>query len=89
MGSETHQREALELRKSVVHWLVDSDPAIRWQVFCDLMDETEEVIADERRGLLLTVGVQGSLTFSPPMVNGVAVLMHVLVGFPLLILCGC
>jgi hypothetical protein len=31
-----------------VRWLLDSDPAIRWQVFRDLTDEPEDVVADER-----------------------------------------
>jgi hypothetical protein len=29
-------------------WLLDSDPAIRWQVMRDLTDETPEAIAAER-----------------------------------------
>jgi hypothetical protein len=29
-------------------WLLDSDPAIRWQVMRDLSDETDEVVAAER-----------------------------------------
>ena len=33
---------------SVVDWLLDSDPAIRWQVMDDLMHEPEEVVAAER-----------------------------------------
>ena len=34
--------------KSVIEWLVDSDPAIRWQVMRDLMDQPDEVVAAER-----------------------------------------
>lgn len=33
---------------SVVDWLLDSDPAIRWQVLRDLVDAPEDVIAAER-----------------------------------------
>jgi hypothetical protein len=33
---------------TVVHWLLDSDPAIRWQVMRDLLDEPAEVVAAER-----------------------------------------
>jgi hypothetical protein len=33
---------------SVVEWLLDSDPAIRWQVMRDLIDEPAEVVAAER-----------------------------------------
>jgi len=33
---------------TVVNWLVDSDPAVRWQVLQDLTDATPEEIATER-----------------------------------------
>ena len=33
---------------SVLNWLLDADPAIRWQVLRDVLDERAEVIADER-----------------------------------------
>jgi hypothetical protein len=33
---------------TVVDWLLDSDPAIRWQVMHDLTDEPAEVVAAER-----------------------------------------
>jgi hypothetical protein len=32
----------------VIEWLLDTDPAIRWQVMRDLMAETPEVVAAER-----------------------------------------
>ena len=32
----------------VVEWLLDSDPAIRWQVMRDLTDAPEEQVAAER-----------------------------------------
>ena len=32
----------------VVEWLLDSDPAIRWQVMRDLTGEPDEVVAAER-----------------------------------------
>lgn len=35
-------------RPAVLKWLLDSDPAIRWQVMRDLTDESPEVIAAER-----------------------------------------
>jgi hypothetical protein len=40
---------------SVIAWLLDSDPAIRWQVMRDLIDEPEEIVAAER----LRVGREG------------------------------
>jgi hypothetical protein len=48
MATNTSQRERLEPRESVIPWLLDSDPAIRWQVMRDLMDEPDEVVAGER-----------------------------------------
>ncbi len=33
---------------TVVDWLLDSDPAIRWQVMRDLLDEPDDVVARER-----------------------------------------
>lgn len=33
---------------SVLDWLLDSDPSIRWQVMRDLTDEPDEVVAAER-----------------------------------------
>jgi len=33
---------------NVVEWLLDSDPAIRWQVMRDLADSPEEPVAEER-----------------------------------------
>ena len=35
-------------RPATLRWLLDSDPAIRWQVMRDLTDEAPEAIADER-----------------------------------------
>jgi hypothetical protein len=48
MATKTPQREIPEPRKSVISWLLDSDPSIRWQVMRDLMDEPNEVVAGER-----------------------------------------
>jgi hypothetical protein len=36
------------LSTSVVDWLLDSDPAIRWQVLCDLTDAPAHEVAAER-----------------------------------------
>jgi hypothetical protein len=48
MATKTSQWEGPEPRESVIHWLLDSDPSIRWQVMRDLMDESPEVVASER-----------------------------------------
>jgi hypothetical protein len=33
---------------TVLEWLLDSDPAIRWQVLRDLTDAPDDVVAAER-----------------------------------------
>jgi len=38
----------MEIEASVIEWLLDSDPAIRWQVMRDLTDAPEEEVAAER-----------------------------------------
>ena len=35
-------------RRAILKWLLDSDPAIRWQVMRDLTDEPGEAVAAER-----------------------------------------
>jgi hypothetical protein len=35
-------------KKSVIEWLLDADPAIRWQVMRDLTDEPDDCVAAER-----------------------------------------
>jgi hypothetical protein len=39
----------------IINWLLDSDPAIRWQVMRDLTDEPDEIVTRER----LRVGKEG------------------------------
>lgn len=35
-------------KKSVIEWLLEGDPAIRWQVMRDLTKESEDIVASER-----------------------------------------
>ena len=35
---------------SVIEWLLDSDPAIRWQVQRDIVEAPADVVAAERDG---------------------------------------
>src|SRR5260370_37575933 len=44
---EVLSRQRLK-RKDAVDWLLDSDPAIRWQVMRDLADTPEDNVAAER-----------------------------------------
>jgi hypothetical protein len=66
MTAEESQREIPEPSKSVINWLLDSDPAIRWQVMRDLLDEPHAVVAGERSRVALEgwgsrlLGLQGS-----------------------------
>jgi hypothetical protein len=48
MATKTCQQGGPEPRESVIEWLLDSDPSIRWQVTRDLTDEPAEVVAAER-----------------------------------------
>jgi hypothetical protein len=48
VATKSSQGEVPESRKSVIRWLLDSDPSIRWQVMRDLMNESDEVVARER-----------------------------------------
>ena len=48
MANNPPQLEVPDPRKSVINWLLDSDPSIRWQVMRDFMDEPQEVVDGER-----------------------------------------
>jgi hypothetical protein len=48
MATKPPRRDGPEPRSSVIPWLLDSDPSIRWQVSRDLKDEPDEVVALER-----------------------------------------
>ena len=36
------------MRRSVIEWLLDSDPSIRWQVMRDLIAEPDAIVVHER-----------------------------------------
>ena len=48
MTTETPPKKVPEPSQAVLHWLLDSDPSIRWQVLRDLLHEPDEVVAAER-----------------------------------------
>jgi hypothetical protein len=48
MASNPPKRQAPELRSSVLRWLLDSDPSIRWQVMHDLIGAPADEVAAER-----------------------------------------
>jgi hypothetical protein len=48
MENKSTKQQAVQPDKSVIRWLLDSDPAIRWQVLRDLTDASPEEVAAER-----------------------------------------
>ena len=48
MATRRPEREAPKPKKSVMRWLLDSDPSIRWQAMRDLTEEPDEFVAAER-----------------------------------------
>ena len=52
MTTNPPQSQDLKPSQSVMDWLLDSDPAIRWQVLRDLVDAPAEVVAAERARVL-------------------------------------
>ena len=44
----TIQESPVTAPMTVIDWLLDSDPAIRWQVLCDLSDASPDKVAAER-----------------------------------------
>ena len=48
MQTKKREWEAVKPKKSVMQWLLDSDPSIRWQVMRDLTEEPDESVAAER-----------------------------------------
>jgi hypothetical protein len=48
MATQPPERQALKPNSSVIRWLLDSDPSIRWQVMRDLTDAPAHEVAAER-----------------------------------------
>src|SRR6187431_1735929 len=48
MAINPPKRQAPKPKKLVIQWLLDSDPAIRWQVMRDLIGAPAEEVAAER-----------------------------------------
>ncbi len=48
MAANSSKRQDPQLESSVIQWLLDSDPALRWQVMRDLTDTPAEEVAAER-----------------------------------------
>src|SRR5215211_2898940 len=48
MSTNSPKEQVPEPEGSVIQWLLDSDPSIRWQVLRDLTDAPDEAVAAER-----------------------------------------
>ena len=48
MATPSPKRQAPQLTSSVIQWLLDSDPSIRWQTMRDLTDAPDKEVAAER-----------------------------------------
>jgi hypothetical protein len=48
MATKKPEWQAPKPKKSVVQWLLDADPSIRWQVMRDLTEAPDEFVAAER-----------------------------------------
>ena len=48
MATNPLQRQPPKLQRSVIQWLLDADPSIRWQVMRDLTDAPADEVAAER-----------------------------------------
>src|SRR5262245_8912518 len=48
MASNPKKQQATKPDSSVIQWLLDSDPSIRWQALRDLTDAPADEVADER-----------------------------------------
>ena len=60
MVTNPPKRHAPVLQHSVIEWLLDSDPAIRWQVLGDLLGAPPDEVAAER-GRVATAGLGAQL----------------------------
>jgi hypothetical protein len=48
MATQGPEQQTPRPTSSVIDWLLDSDPAVRWQVLRDLLDAPAEIVAAER-----------------------------------------
>ena len=64
MATNPPKRQVPKPKRSVIQWLLDSDPSIRWQVMRDLTGAPAEEVAAER-ARVATEGV-GRAAARPP-----------------------
>ena len=60
MATNSPKRQAPKPNRSVIEWLLDSDPSIRWQVMRDLIGADTEAVATEGWGARLLARQQAN-----------------------------
>ena len=71
MATNPPKRQVPKPRRSVIGWLLDSDPSIRWQVMRDLTGAPAEEVAAERAAVA-TEGAAGCSPSKGPTGGGAA-----------------
>jgi hypothetical protein len=66
MATTSPKRQVPMPKRSVIQWLLDSDPSIRWQVMRDLTDAPAEEIAAERARVATEGAGARLLALQPP-----------------------
>src|SRR6476659_8565229 len=66
MATNPPKRQAPKPNRSVIQWLLDSDPSIRWQVMRDLTDAPADEVAAERARVATEGAGAGLLALQAP-----------------------
>ena len=69
-GRERGVRRRLPELVTVLEWLLDSDPSIRWQALRDLSGAPSEVVVSERARVVVDGGVPGCWLCAGRTANG-------------------
>jgi hypothetical protein len=52
--TSVEQEKPNNLEQEIIHWLLDGDPAVRWQIMRDLLNDDEEKYSNEREKVART-----------------------------------
>ena len=58
MTTDFPRKQAPDLDDSILEWLLESDPSIRWQVMWDLIGAPQEQVAAERARVAHVAGTR-------------------------------
>ena len=72
MATNPSKRQAPKPKRSIIEWLLDSDPSIRWQVMRDLIDASDEEVAAERAKVATEGWARGCSPYKGPTARGPA-----------------